>query len=120
MVPFRFFWRTLLVLLALGLSLGVFSVAHAAQDPPATSKALPGAPATAVAGPLAATTCTPTWTAGASISPGTLQNQLNAVGVVAANDIWVVGTGQQADQHYFPIMQHWNGISWSVVSLPPI
>ena len=41
MIPFRFFWRTLLVVLALGLSLGLFSVANAAQDPrPAARRCL--------------------------------------------------------------------------------
>jgi hypothetical protein len=48
---------------------------------------------------------------------------LNAVAAVSANDVWSVGsyqarTGGAGDQHYEPLIEHWNGFDWQVVPSP--
>jgi hypothetical protein len=74
------------------------------------------------AGPT--TTVDGTWkiVSSPNVGTGTYGNQLNAVAVVTANDVWAVGfsphpsgTPQYIRQ---TLIEHWNGSSWSVVSSP--
>jgi hypothetical protein len=44
-------------------------------------------------------------------------NELTAVDVVASDDAWAVGFVHE-DAQTKPMMQHWDGASWSMVSLP--
>jgi hypothetical protein len=57
-----------------------------------------------------------------NVGAGTYGNQLNAVAVVSANDVWAVGfsphpsgTPQYIRQ---TLIEHWNGSNWSVVPSP--
>src|SRR4051794_3720899 len=108
----RTFWRPLLAVLALGLGLGLFSVVHAAEPPS-------GGPASdVVAGPVVSPTCTPAWNVSFSPSPAGLSSQLSALGVVAANNIWAVGYTRVTTTSIHTLMEHWNGITWSIVQTP--
>jgi hypothetical protein len=43
---------------------------------------------------------------------------LNALTIVAQNDIWVVGSSyDNTSQTPYPLLEHWNGTSWSIRSL---
>jgi hypothetical protein len=57
------------------------------------------------------------WSAVASPSPASVDNELFSVAAVSANDVWAVGfsassTSQRA------LIEHWNGTKWSVVKSP--
>ena len=57
------------------------------------------------------------WSVVSSPNPGTTRNALNAVTVVAANNIWAVGEYINNVLSY-TLIEHWNGTQWSVVSSP--
>jgi hypothetical protein len=61
-----------------------------------------------------------TWKVVTSPNVGTSQNQLNAVAVVSANDIWAVGLSVTASGVEQTLIEHWNGSSWSVVASPNV
>jgi hypothetical protein len=42
--------------------------------------------------------------------------QLSSVAGVATNDVWAVGITEFNSLNYFPLIEHWNGTSWSIVS----
>lgn len=61
------------------------------------------------------------WSIVSSPNPGLASNILNAVVKVSANSVWAAGnytnsTGPSAD--YAPLIEHWNGTQWSVVTSP--
>ena len=61
-----------------------------------------------------------TWSALPSPNLGTNANVLNGVSVVAADDIWAVGLGNSTSTlSGAPIVEHWNGTSWSLVPSVP-
>ena len=43
-------------------------------------------------------------------------SQLIAVKVLSSTDVWAVGTQSNDQLNYYPVIQHWNGTSWSVVT----
>ena len=47
-------------------------------------------------------------------------NGLSGVAVVAANDIWAVGTSGGINNPRLTLTEHWNGTSWSLVSSPNV
>ena len=57
-----------------------------------------------------------------NVGSGTFGNQLNAVDVVSANDVWAVGFSPDPSGTPLyirqPLTEHWNGRSWSVVASP--
>jgi hypothetical protein len=58
------------------------------------------------------------WTVIRTPDPGTTGNQLYAVHAVSRDDVWAVGqqlSGAVPDQ---ALVEHWNGVRWSVVNLP--
>jgi len=56
------------------------------------------------------------WSVVSSPSPGTSTNQLTAVAVVSASDIWAVGnTFNTSFSNFETLTEQWNGTSWSVV-----
>ncbi len=63
-----------------------------------------------------------TWSIVTGQNPGKESNTLGAVVTFSAHDIWAIGssnsafTGQQAQ----PLIEHWNGTSWSTVASPGI
>jgi hypothetical protein len=57
------------------------------------------------------------WSVVNSPNVGTFSNQLNAVAVVSATDIWAVGDANSLQQ---TLTEQWNGTSWNVVSSPTV
>jgi hypothetical protein len=57
-----------------------------------------------------------------NVGTGTYGNQLNAVAVVSANDVWAVGFSPHPSGTPLyirqPLIEHWSGQSWNVVSSP--
>jgi len=53
------------------------------------------------------------WSVVPSINPSTRNNPLNAVAALSPTNIWAVGFASD-----FPLIEHWNGASWKVVSNP--
>ena len=58
------------------------------------------------------------WSVVPSPNVGPSANQLNGVAVVAANDIWAVGTSTSSSGVFQTLTEHWDGTSWNVVSSP--
>jgi hypothetical protein len=55
-----------------------------------------------------------------SPDPGWRSNVLGGVAVIAANDIWAVGTHDHPDRHAYTLIEHWDGSSWSIVPSPNV
>ncbi len=78
--------------------------------------------ATPTPGPT--TSVTGTWkiVSSPNVGTGTYGNQLNAVAVVSASNVWAVGFSPSPSGTPLYIQQslveHWNGSNWSVVSSP--
>src|SRR5207247_1590881 len=51
---------------------------------------------------------------------GGTYNLLYEVAVVAANDVWAVGSYYEAGGPRYALIEHWDGSSWSVVPTPTI
>ena len=61
------------------------------------------------------------WTHVPSPSPGTLQNSLRSVSTVSASDVWAAGAQVDVgDSDERPLVEHWDGASWTVVAQPPV
>src|SRR5206468_5389259 len=60
------------------------------------------------------------WSVVPSPSPGTIDNTLNAVAAVSANDVWATGDYENSSGGSQPLFEHWNGSSWSVVTGPSV
>ena len=59
------------------------------------------------------------WEVIASPNLGTQANSLSSVAVAADNDVWAVGWGyQQSRGAYRTLIEHWNGVGWSIVKSP--
>lgn len=61
------------------------------------------------------------WSVVSSSGPGQAANVLNGVVALAANNVWAVGDDTNSvgpSATYAPLVEHWNGTSWSVVSSP--
>jgi hypothetical protein len=59
------------------------------------------------------------WTAVKPVSPGTGNNDLTGVAVLAAGNAWAVGTDADVDTNDGrTLIEHWNGTAWSVVPSP--
>jgi hypothetical protein len=54
----------------------------------------------------------------APAQPPTDFNALSGLGVVSAKDIWAVGS--RGDDVNEPLVEHWNGTAWAVVSVPEL
>jgi hypothetical protein len=59
------------------------------------------------------------WKQAPSPSPGSQENLLRSVATISASDVWAVG-GQEniGDSDERPLVEHWDGTSWSVVDQP--
>jgi hypothetical protein len=55
-------------------------------------------------------------------SPNVANNScmLNAISIVAANDIWAVGYSTDSNFNNRSLMLHWNGATWSIVPSPAV
>src|SRR5260370_27229926 len=61
------------------------------------------------------------WSVVTSSGPGLAINRLNGVAAISSQDVWAVGedTNSSAPSAEFnPLVEHWNGSSWSVVTSP--
>ena len=99
---------------SLGRSLGTLLVLIAvlAGAPAARSGPLaPRPPATPL--PATASPCPPAWRLVAGPNPTWRYNQLRALAVVSAADVWAVGTASGR-----PLAAHWDGSAWSVAPMP--
>lgn len=62
------------------------------------------------------TSCSHTFVS--SPNPGTSFNQLLGVSAIASNDAWAVGDFESSVGPSKTLIEHWNGVSWSVVPNP--
>ncbi len=59
------------------------------------------------------------WSVVPSPNATTFFNELTTIDALGPNDIWAVGTWEQASAStYMTLAEHWNGTAWSVVSTP--
>ena len=58
-----------------------------------------------------------TWTAAEPVSPGSKNNDLTGVAVLAAGNAWAVGSYAGNDGG-LTLVEHWDGAAWSVVPSP--
>src|SRR5262249_61458658 len=55
------------------------------------------------------------WSVVASPSPGSGSNELHGVSAVSSSDIWAVGILSNTGSSSLTLIEHWNGVNWSVV-----
>jgi Phosphoesterase family len=58
------------------------------------------------------------WTVVPTPNPGSAEDMLYSVTAVSDNDVWAAGTYAGPDNAFHPLLEHWNGTSWSVVPVP--
>src|SRR5260370_37896920 len=61
------------------------------------------------------------WSVATSSGAGLAINRLNGVAAISAHNVWAVGedTNSSAPSAEFnPLIEHWNGSSWRVVTSP--
>ncbi|HEY3130429.1 MAG TPA: hypothetical protein VGL91_13295 [Acidobacteriota bacterium] len=59
------------------------------------------------------------WVLASSPSPGVYTfNILTGVAAVSATDVWAVGYYQATNASFLPIIEHWDGKRWRIVSTP--
>jgi hypothetical protein len=58
------------------------------------------------------------WTVIPSPSPGAQGNIFYGVAALSDSDIWAVGVTLDANENTHPLIEHWNGTAWSVVTAP--
>ncbi|HMA34655.1 MAG TPA: S-layer homology domain-containing protein [Chloroflexia bacterium] len=95
-----------LACVAIGTSASARATSRSAAGPSGLSG--PGAPH-----PPAS--CTPGWAIIPSANVPATNNYLNAVAVVATNDVWVAGNAGNAT-----LTEHWDGTAWSTVPSPSV
>jgi hypothetical protein len=57
------------------------------------------------------------WSVVPSPNPGANGNELNAVAAVSADNVWAVGDYRDSNFAELPLIEHWDGSSWSVVPI---
>ncbi len=55
------------------------------------------------------------WSVVSSASPGSSSNELRGVSADASNDVWAVGTLTNTGGSSLTLVEHWDGVSWSVI-----
>jgi hypothetical protein len=58
------------------------------------------------------------WTVVPTPSPGASGDMLYGVAAVSDSDVWAAGTYAGPDNVFHPLLEHWDGTSWSVVRVP--
>jgi hypothetical protein len=72
-----------------------------------------------VSAPATVAITTSTWSMAIGVQEGTQSVQLSDVTADRPNDAWAIGSARAANQATFePVVEHWNGSSWSMVTLP--
>ncbi len=59
------------------------------------------------------------WQIVSSPSTSATYNLFSGVAAFSASDVWAVGQAQYLPSPLNPIVEHWNGSTWSIVSTPP-
>src|SRR6266568_4644968 len=54
----------------------------------------------------------------AAAPPGSPSSTLNAVSGVSSNDVWAVGSFQDASLTTRTLIEHWNGSRWKIIASP--
>ncbi|HEY1768895.1 MAG TPA: hypothetical protein VGG02_01400 [Chthoniobacterales bacterium] len=49
---------------------------------------------------------------------GPIANGLNSISAASDNDIWAVGQAHNTPTTYNTVIEHWNGLRWSLVKSP--
>jgi hypothetical protein len=57
------------------------------------------------------------WTAVPAANPGSAEDMLYSAAAVADNDVWAVGTDGDSAGFFHPLIEHWNGSSWTAVGI---
>lgn len=61
------------------------------------------------------------WSVVPSATPtNSVENMLTSVVAIAANDVWAVGHYSTSASGAQPLIEHWNGSAWQIVSSPPV
>jgi hypothetical protein len=60
------------------------------------------------------------WSIVPSPNPSTNADVLYAVSAASPDDVWATGYYTAANGLFIPLLEHWNGRRWSVVSTPPV
>src|SRR5215471_9469395 len=60
------------------------------------------------------------WQLAGSPNPGRYGNQLESVSVTSPDSVWAVGTADISKYGTGSLVEHWNGIRWSVVPISAI
>ena len=61
------------------------------------------------------------WSVVSSSGPGLTINKLNGIAAISANNVWAVGDDADSatpSTQFRPLIEQWNGSSWSVVTSP--
>jgi hypothetical protein len=58
------------------------------------------------------------WSVVPSANPGTLRDVLYGVAAVTDSNVWAVGGQQDSTGVFHTLVEHWDGTSWSAVSVP--
>ena len=58
------------------------------------------------------------WSVVPGANPGSNGNELWGVSAISANDAWAVGDYRDSNFNELPLIEHWDGSSWSTVSSP--
>jgi hypothetical protein len=58
------------------------------------------------------------WSWGTGQNPGSLSNTLRGIAAVNASDLWAVGDYRDTTGPIKMLIEHWNGSSWSMVTVP--
>src|SRR5262245_48800146 len=117
---FRHLWP--FGLIAAGLAFMGLGVLFARPAVAQVATTAPGALGSVPLQGTATATATPSCAAFAvvpSANPGSGDNVLNGVAVVAAGDIWAAGYVTSGTA-YQALIQHWDGSAWSVVVSPDL
>ncbi len=61
---------------------------------------------------------TKSWKIVSSPNTSATYNVLNSVAAFSTHDAWAVGQAQYCPSPLDPLVEHWNGMAWSVVSSP--
>jgi hypothetical protein len=56
------------------------------------------------------------WVIVPAVNPGVRDDMLYGVAAVSSSDVWAVGTYGDAEGFFHPLIEHWNGHRWRVVS----
>jgi len=61
------------------------------------------------------------WRTVASPNPGTSRNMLFGVASISAKSVWAVGYYQNdSNGNHYPLIEHWNGSTWSITPNPKL